>query len=200
MPWKVDYAHTSIGFSIRHMMITNVRGRFEKFTIETGLDEDKVNKIHDANILTEDDFLNSHLTVQIEVASINTNAADRDAHLRSPDFFNAEKYPYITFKAKRGEKKDDSHGKLIGDLTIRDVTKEVALDVEYLGQAQTPWGAHNAGFEATTRINRKDWGLTWNVALESGGWLVGDDVRIDIAIEFTKVAEPAQAEEQKATA
>ncbi len=200
MSWKVDYAHSSIGFSVRHMMITTVRGRFEKFTIDTQIDEDEINKIHNSNVLTEDDILNSHLEVQIETASINTNQPDRDAHLRSADFFNAEKYPVITFKAKRGEKKDDTHGKLIGDLTIRDVTKPVTLDVEYLGQATNPWGATAAGFEATTKINRKDWGLNWNVALETGGWLVGDDIKIDITIEFTKVAEPAKAAESAATA
>ncbi len=192
MSWQVDYAHTHVGFSVRHMMISTVRGQFDKFNIDAHIDENELDKIHEAGILKEDDLLNSKLEVQIEAASINTGHPDRDAHLRSPDFFNADKYPYITFKSKQGEKIDDSHGRLIGDLTIREVTKQVALDVEFLGQAKTPWGAINAGFEARTKINRKDWGLGWNVALETGGWLVGDEIKVDIEIEFTRVPEPAK--------
>jgi polyisoprenoid-binding protein YceI len=199
MSWQVDYAHTQIGFAVRHMMISTVRGRFEKFTIQTHIDEDEINKIHDTGVLTEEDILNSHLEVQIEAASINTREEKRDAHLRSPDFLDAEKYPYVTFKATRGEKIDDSRGRLIGDLTIRDVTKPVVLDAEFLGRAKTPWGAESAGFEARTKINRKDWGLTWNVALETGGWLVADEISIDIEIEFTKVPEPVKPEPQAAT-
>ncbi len=200
MSWQVDYAHTSIQFSVRHMMISTVRGQFEKFKIDSEIDEDEVNQIHDKGTLTEDDLINSKLHVQIEAASINTRAADRDAHLRSPDFFNAEKYPYITFQAKGGQKIDEEHAKLFGDLTIRDVTKPVTLNVEYLGQAKTPWGTTNAGFSAKTKINRKEWGLTWNVALETGGMLVGDDINVDIEIEFTRVPEPVQQPAAAATA
>ncbi len=200
MHWKVDYPHTHVAFSVRHMMISTVRGKFEKFEIDSHIEDEEANKIHDTGVLTEDDVLNSRLIVKIDAASINTGAADRDAHLRSPDFFNVEKYPYLTFKATRGEKIDDAHGRLIGDLTIKDVTKPVTLDVESLGQAKTPWGTINAGFEATTKINRRDWGLTWNVALETGGWLVGDDIKVDIGIEFTQVPEPAQAAPEAAAA
>ncbi len=200
MSWQVDYAHTHIGFSVRHLMISTVRGQFDKFKIDAHIDEDEINKIHDANVLTEDDVLNSKLEVQIEAASINTRDAQRDGHLRSPDFFDVEKYPYITFKGKRGIKKDESHGQLVGDLTIRDVTKEVTLEVDFLGQGKTPWGSINAGFEATTKINRKDWNLTWNVALETGGWLVGDDIKVDIAIEFTKMPEPVAQPAEAAAA
>lgn len=189
MHWKIDMAHTSISFAVRHLMVSTVRGKFDKFTVETHIDEDEVNKIHDSGTLTEDDILNSHLTVKIETASINTGVADRDAHLRSADFFDVEKYPFITFKAKRGEKRDESHGRLIGDLTIRDVTREITLDGEFLGQAKTPWGTINAGFNAMTKISRKDWGLTWNVALETGGWMVGDEIKIETDIEFTQVPE-----------
>lgn len=192
MTWKVDYAHTHIGFSVRHMMLSTLRGQFEKYTISAHIDEEEIGKIHDAGVLTEDDVLNSKLEVQIEAASINTREADRDKHLRSPDFLNAEKYPYVTFKAKRGVKQDETHGQLIGDLTIRDVTREVVLDVEFLGQAKSPWGASSAGFEGHTKINRKDWALTWNVSLETGGWLVADEIKIDIEIEFTKAAEPVK--------
>jgi polyisoprenoid-binding protein YceI len=189
MHWKIDQAHTSIQFSVRHLMIATVRGKFDKFTVETHIDEDEVNKIHDAGILTEDDIINSRLEVHIEAASVNTGVPDRDAHLRSADFLNAEKYPYVIFKAKRGEKKDETHGRLIGDLTIRDVTREVVLDGEFLGQSKTPWGTINAGFNAQTKINRKDWGLMWNVALETGGWMVGDEIKIETDIEFTQVPE-----------
>ncbi len=192
MSWQVDYAHTQIRFSVRHMMISTVRGQFEKFKIDTHIDEEEINRIHDSNVLTEDDVLNSRLEVNIEAASINTREPKRDEHLRSADFFDAAKYPYITFKAKRSEKIDDAHGRLIGDLTIRDVTKPVTLNVEFIGQAKSPWGAVSAGFEASTKINRKEWGLAWNVALETGGWLVGDEINVDIEIEFAQVPEPVK--------
>ena len=199
MSWQVDYAHTTVQFSAKHMMISTVRGQFEKFNIDAHIDEDEINTIHAKETLTEDDLLNSKLHVQIEAASINTRQADRDAHLKSPDFLNAEKYPYITFLMTGGKKIDEEHGKLYGNLTVRDVTKPVTLDVEFLGQAKTPWGATNAGFSAKTKINREEFGLTWNVALETGGWLVGRDITVDIEIEFTrqpeavKQAEPALA-------
>ncbi len=119
----------------------------------------------------------------------------RDDDLRSPHFFDVEKYPYITFKAKRGEKIDETHGRLIGDLTIRDVTKEVVLNGEFLGQAKTPWGTMNAAFHAHTQINRKDWGLTYNMALETGGFMVGDEVNIETDIEFARMAEPVKPAE-----
>ena len=192
MSWQVDYAHTQIRFSVRHMMISTVRGQFEKFKIDAHIDEDEINLIHDSNVLTEDNILNSRLEVQIEAASINTRDPKRDEHLRSADFFDAAKHPYITFKAKRGEKIDDTHGRLIGDMTIRDVTKPFTLNVEFLGQAKSPWGAVSAGFEASTKFNRKEWGLAWNVALETGGWLVSDEINVDIGIEFAQVPEPVK--------
>lgn len=193
MSWQVDYAHTSINFSARHMMITTVRGHFGKFTIDAHFDDAEIQKIHDTSVLTEDDILNSRLEVKIDAASIDTRMGDRDKHLRSADFLNVEQYPYVTFRGKRGVKLDDHNGKLIGDLTIRDITREVTLDVEFIGEAKTPWGAHNAGFSARTKINRKDWNLSWNVALETGGWLVGDEIKIDIEVEFTRVPEMAPA-------
>lgn len=189
MSWQVDYAHTGVHFSVRHMMISTVRGEFGKLTVDTHLDENEIDKLHATNFLTEDDILNSHLVVKIDAASINTRAADRDNHLRSPDFLDVAQYPAIVFKMKRGEKIGDHHGKLIGDLTIRNVTREVVLDVEFLGQATSPWGVRSAGFNAETKISRKDWGLNWNVALETGGWLVGDEIKIDIEIEFTHAPE-----------
>ena len=179
MSWTIDPAHAQITFSARHMMIMNVSGGFENF--EGSVDFD------------EQDPTNSSVEVKIEVASLNTNESQRDEHLKSADFLDAEKYPYITFKSKRIEKIDDSHGRIIGDLTIRDVTKEVVLETEYLGQAQSPWGTTSAGFNAHTKINRKDFGLTWNVALETGGVLVGDEVSINIELELVKQPEAEAA-------
>jgi polyisoprenoid-binding protein YceI len=127
--------------------------------------------------------------VAINTASINTRDEQRDGHLRSPDFFNTADYPRMTFKSKRVEQSNDSHGRLIGDLTIRGVTREVTLDVEYYGLVKSPFGTTNAGFSAKTSINRKDWDLTWNVALETGGWLVSDTINIEIELELVQVAE-----------
>ena len=124
-----------------------------------------------------------------------TGEERRDTHLRSADFLDVEKSPYLTFKSTRVERVDESHGKLVGDLTIRDVTHSVTLDVEYAGQAKTPWGTLSAGFNAQTKINRKDWNLNWNVALETGGWLVGDTITITIELELVKqVEQPQQAD------
>jgi polyisoprenoid-binding protein YceI len=176
MSWKIDPPHTEINFTVRHMMISNVRGRFERFSGTVEFDEQ-----HPAA---------STVDVQIETASINTKDAQRDGHLRSPDFLNAEQYPYITFKSKRVEVVDANHGRIFGDLTIRDITREVVLDTEYSGTAKSPFGHSSAGFTATTTINRKDWNLEWNVALETGGWLVGDEIKISIEIELIKVDEP----------
>lgn len=179
MPWQIDSAHSSVDFSVRHMMISTVRGSFAKFAGTVDLDET--------------DPARSSVNVQIEAASIDTRESQRDTHLRSADFFDVERYPYITFKSKRVEALDDSHARVVGDLTIRDVTREVVLDTEYTGQAKSPWGTTSAGFEAQTRIRRGDWGLTWNAALETGGWLVGDEIKISIQLEVVK--QPEQAEQ-----
>jgi polyisoprenoid-binding protein YceI len=157
------------------MMISNVRGQFEKFS--GTVDFDEVNPVK------------SKAVVQIEVASINTRDEKRDAHLKSADFFDVEKYPVMSFTSTRIDVKDKSHGVLYGDLTIRNVTNQVALDVEFNGLAKSPWNTTNAGFSAKTQIKRKDWGLTWNVALETGGWLVGDEINISIELEIIKQAE-----------
>ncbi len=179
MSWTIDSAHTEVNFTVRHMMISNVRGQFQKVNGTVEFDE-----AHPANAL---------INVQIEAASINTKEEKRDAHLKSPDFFDAEKYPYLTFKGKRVEVQDTSHARLIGDLTIRDVTREVVLDVEYNGSAKSPWGTTSAGFSAKTTIKRKEWNLNWNVALETGGWLVGDDIHVNIELEIVKQPEAAPA-------
>lgn len=174
MSWQIDTAHSQIQFTVRHLMISKVRGSFEKFSGTVTLDESAP--------------ANTTVDVQIETGSVNTREPQRDGHLRSPDFFNSEAFPLMTFKSKRVDVVDGHHAKLIGDLTIRDVTREVTLDVEYLGQAKSPWGTTSAGFTATTKINRKDWNLTWNQALETGGVLVGEEVEISIELELVKQA------------
>lgn len=187
MSWTIDPPHTRATFKARHMMITNVTGSFDQVTGTVNFDEEHPKK--------------SSVDVKIDAASFDTKDAKRDAHLKSPDFLNVGEYPYIQFKSKRVEKIDDTHAKVVGDLTIRDVTKEVVLDVEYMGKAKSPWGAWSAGFYASTKINRKEWDLNWNVALETGGWLVGDTITIEIDAEIIKQPEeqPA-ADTEKATA
>ena len=180
MAWAIDPVHSEIGFSTRHMMISTVRGRFEKFSGAVNFDEAAPAR--------------STVEVQIEAASVNTKEAQRDGHLKSPDFFDAAKYPYLTFKSKQVKVVDSQHAKLVGDLTIRDVTKEVVLDVEYSGQAKSPWGTTSAGFSAQTKINREDWGLTWNQTLETGGVLVSKDINISIEVEIVKQPEAAKAQ------
>lgn len=175
MCWKIDNAHSLVEFSVRHMMISTVRGRFERFsgTVE----------------FNENDLAASSVDVQIEAASINTNEPQRDNHLRSADFFEAEKYPFLSFKSTRVEKVNENSGRIYGELTIRNITRPVVLETEYNGQAKSPWGTTSAGFTANTKINRKDWNLVWNQALETGGVLVGDEIKIHIELEIVKVAE-----------
>ena len=172
MPWQMDKAHSDIQFAVRHMMISTVRGRFEEF-----------DGTFDVN---EADPTQSKIEVVIQAASVNTKEPQRDADLKSPNFLDVEKYPTLTFKSTRIEKIDDAQARMIGDLTIKDITKEVVLDVEYAGQAKSPWGTVSAGFTATTKIDRKDWGLTYNAVLETGGVLVGDEVKINIELELIK--------------
>jgi polyisoprenoid-binding protein YceI len=182
MAWQIDTAHSEIQFSARHMMISTVRGQFKIFTGAVEADEQNPTA--------------AKVDVRIEAASLLTGDEKRDGHLRSPDFFDVETYPSITFKSTRVEQLDDQRGKLYGDLTIRDVTKPVTLDVEYAGQAKTPWGTTSAGFSAQTKISRKEWGLNWNVALETGGWLVSDEIKISIELELVKpVEQEAEVEE-----
>lgn len=182
MSYQIDHAHSQIQFTVRHMMISKVRGWFEKFDGTVELDENTP--------------ANSTVDVQIEAASINTREPQRDAHLRSPDFLDAEKYPSLTFKSTQVAVLDKMHAKLHGDLTIRGVSRPVVLDVEFSGQAKSPWGTTSYGFSGTTVINRKDWGLEWNKTLETGGWLVGDEITVDIELELVKV--PEEVKEQAA--
>ena len=179
MSWKIDPSHTRAVFSVRHMMISNVHGQFHNVTGTVNFDEAQPTR--------------SSVDVQIEAASIDTNDERRDGHLKSPDFLDAENHPYITFVSKRIEVVDEDHGRIYGDLTIRGVTREVVLATEYNGQAKGPYGSQSAGFTATTKLNRKDFGLTWNMGLETGGVLVGDVVNISIELEIVKQAVPEVA-------
>lgn len=180
MSYNLDLAHSHVQFTVRHMMISKVRGTFENFD--------------GTFLMDEQNPANSVINVRIEADSINTREEKRDAHLRSADFFDAEKYPYLTFQSTRVEMLDETSAKLYGDLTIRDVTKPVVLNVEYNGSAKSPWGSTSFGFNASTTINRKDWNLGWNVALETGGMLVGDEIKIDIELELVKVEEQEKVE------
>lgn len=187
MSWTIDNAHSEVTFSVRHMMISNVRGFFERFSGTVDFQPEEPAR--------------STVDVQIEAASINTREPKRDAHLRSADFLNSDEYPYLTFKSKRVEVVDKTHGRIIGDLTIRGKTHEVVLDTEYSGMAKSPWGSYSAGFSARTRINRKDWDLTWNQTLETGGMLVADEININIELEIVRQeAAPEAAEAEKAAA
>lgn len=179
MSWAIDTSHTHLQFTVRHMMLSKVRGAFEKFSGSVNLDE-----MNPANTTVD---------IQIETGSINTRDPQRDGHLRSPDFFNSDAFPYMNFKSKSVRVTGENTAVLTGDLTIRDITREVNLEVEFLGFSKSPWGTRNAGFEAKTRILREDWGLTWNVALETGGWLVGKEVEINIELELVQQPETVQA-------
>jgi polyisoprenoid-binding protein YceI len=179
MSWQIDNAHSEVNFTVRHMMISNVRGRFEKFSGTVEFDQQNP--------------ANSTVDVQIEAASINTREAQRDGHLRSPDFLDVENFPYLTFKSTRVDVIDSQHARLVGDLTIRNTTREVVLEAVYSGMSKSPWGTTSAGFTASTKINRKDWDLTWNVALETGGWLVGEEIKIELEMELIKQAETVAA-------
>lgn len=179
MAWQIDTAHSAVHFTVRHMMISNVRGEFQKLEGTINFDEE-----HPENTTVD---------IRIDASSINTREAQRDAHLRSADFLDVENYPYITFKSTRVERTGDLTAKLYGDLTIRGVTKPVILDVEHTGIVTNPWGNLSAGFEASTKINRKEWGLTWNQALEAGGVLVGDEIKINIEVELIKAVQAETA-------
>ena len=170
--WTIDPTHSIAEFAVKHLVVTTVKGRFRELEGTLEIDE-----AHPQN---------SVVSVSIDVASIDTNVADRDAHLRSDDFFNAEKYPKITFRSTRVEVPDDTHFKLAGDLTIRDVTREVVLDGEYEGQVDDPWGSRRAAFAATSEISRKEFEVKWNQLIETGGAVVGDKVKITLEIEAVR--------------
>jgi len=172
---EIDPAHSSATFSIRHMTISNVRGEFGKVTGKVNWDDADVAK--------------STAEATIDATTINTHEPKRDAHLKSPDFFDAEKYPTITFKSTHVQKVGPNHLKITGDLTMHGVTRPVTLDATYTGEVKDPLGtASKRGASATTKLNRKDFGLTWNKAMEAGGVLVGDEVDIALELELIKKA------------
>lgn len=166
--WTIDAAHSELGFVARHLMVTKVRGSFKDFegTVKVG-----------------DQITDSQVSAVAQIASIETGSADRDAHLKSADFFDVENNPTMSFVST--EVTADS---LTGDLTIKGITKPVTFDLEFTGLATDPWGNQKAGFEASADINRKDWGLEWNVALEGGGVLVSEKIKINLDIQLTKTA------------
>ena len=167
--WTVDKTHSNVDFQVKHMVISTVRGHFREFEGTLYIDQGQPE--------------NSRVTASIDVASIDTNAEDRDAHLRSDDFFNTDDYPKMTFTSTNVERVNDSRFRVTGDLTIRDVTQEVVLDGEYHGPITDPWGGSRAAFDATTEISRKEFNVRWNQALETGGLVVSDNVKIHLHIE-----------------
>lgn len=179
MSWQIDPSHSHITFTVRHMMISKVRGRFEAFSGSVNFDE--------ANPA------NTTVNIEVDLTSVNTRDEKRDGHLKSPDFFDVEKYPTMTFLSNRVEQIDAHNGRLYGNLTIKGISKEIVLEVTYAGTAKSPWGIVSAGFSARGAVNRKEWGLNWNQALETGGVLVGDEINIEIELELVEVAEAQTA-------
>lgn len=173
--WTIDPVHTLVEFAAKHMMIATVKGRFAEVGGTVRMDEGDVTR--------------STVEVEIDAASIDTRSADRDAHLRSADFLDVENHPKLTFRGRRIEAAGEGEFRLIGDLTIRGTTREVVLDVEDGGRAADPWGGERAAFSAKTKIDRRDFGLEWNQTLETGGVLVGHDVRISLEVELVRVQE-----------
>lgn len=171
--YQLDSVHSSVGFSVKHMMIAKVHGTFEKLSGKLVFDKNDLGK--------------TSAEATIEAGSINTRESQRDTHLRSPDFFDVEKFPFLTFKSKTITGSLDGDLKVTGDLTIKGITKPVTLDVEGpTAELKDPYGNLKIGLSATTKIKRKEFGLTWNVALEAGGVLVGDDVTITLDLQFVK--------------
>jgi polyisoprenoid-binding protein YceI len=168
--WVLDPAHSELTFKVKHLMISSVKGEFKNFTTE----------------IDNEDFENGSVKVNVETSSIFTNNTDRDNHLKSADFFDVENHPTLAFESTKITKVDDNEYKLKGLLTIKGVSKEVILDAEFGGTNKDPWGNVKAGFSYSGKISRKDWGLNWNAALETGGVLVSDDVKISGEVQFVK--------------
>jgi polyisoprenoid-binding protein YceI len=170
--WNLDNAHSDVAFRVRHLLVSTATGKFKNFT---------------SNVTTEgDDFSTANIEFTVETGSIDTGMADRDNHLRGDDFFNSEKYPTMHFKSTGVKHVEGDQYAVSGNLTIRDVTQPITLDVEFGGIAKDPWGNTKAGFEVNAKIKRKEFGLTWDVLTEAGGAVVGDEVKIHANIEFAK--------------
>ena len=184
MSWEIDATHSQATFSVKHMMISTVRGHFEVLSGKLHIDEDHPD--------------NSWVEAEVDAASINTRDARRDGHLRSPDFFDVEKYPKITFKSTKVTPTGNNEYRVTGDLTMHGVTKEETLHADYSGQVKDLYGLQRAAFSVKGKINRKDFGLNWNVGLEAGGVLVGEDVNIEIDLAAVQKAAVQEAATQTA--
>src|SRR5688500_15353934 len=183
--YKIDVDHSDIMFKVKHMMISTATGYFKKFdaTVET----------------TGNDFTNAKVTFEADIDSVDTKNEQRDTHLKSDDFFNAAQFPKLTFRSTSIEKEGEGEYKLKGDLTIRDITKPITLDVDYNGSTKDPWGFERAGFEVTGKMNRKEYGLKWSAVTEAGGLVVDDIVKLQMNVEFVKQADAANATADKNT-
>lgn len=170
--WAVDPTHSEVQFKVKHLMITNVTGSFKQFDVSATTEED--------------DFSTAQLQFSAPIESISTNNAQRDGHLKSADFFDAEHHPELTFKSTKVEKVDDDEYTVYGDFTIKGITKETKLKLELGGITKDPYGNTKAGFTIAGKINRNDYGLTWNAALETGGVMVSEDVRLNAEIQLVK--------------
>lgn len=170
--WVLDPTHSELVFKVKHLMITNVKGEFTNFSAE----------IHSNG----EDFSKASVKATIDATSISTNNTDRDAHLKSPEFFDTEAHKELTFEGTSFTKSDDSTFKLTGNLTIKGISKEVTFNVDFGGLNKDPWGNEKAGFSLEGKINRKDWGLNWNAALETGGVMVSEEVKVSAEMEFVK--------------
>lgn len=179
MAWSIDTAHSSVGFTARHLGLSKVRGSFTGFSGE--LDGDP------------SDLTTASGRFEVQMASIDTGSTDRDAHLKSAEFFDVEKYPTMTFVSKSVTTDGDDYN-VTGDLTIKDVTREVTLDLEHGGETTDPFGNHKVGGTLTGTINRSDWGLTWNVPLDSGGWLVSEKIALEIDLQAAESKEAVEEE------
>ena len=173
--WQIDQTHSNVEFAVRHLMISNVKGRFGDIAGAVTLDSENPRA--------------AQVDVTLQTASIDTRQEQRDAHLRSADFFDVERFPTITFRGKRVDGDTDGEFRLYGDLTIRDVTRPIVLDVTKEGEGSDPWGNMRAAYSAKTQINRRDFGLTYNMALETGGVVVGDEIKISVDVELTAAQE-----------
>jgi polyisoprenoid-binding protein YceI len=170
--WVLDPTHSEVGFKVKHLMFTNVSGNFTKFEATATSDDEN--------------FDNATFDFSADVDSINTNNADRDGHLKSGDFFDAEKFPKLTFKSTSVTKADEGEYAVTGDLTLHGETKPVTLAVEFGGIQKDPWGNIKSGFSIVGKVNRKDFGLTWNAALETGGVMLGEEVKLALELQFVK--------------
>lgn len=179
MAWSIDPAHSSVGFTARHLGLSKVRGLFTEFSGEVEGEPS--------------DLTTASGRLEVDMASVDTGSPDRDAHLKSADFFDVEKYPKMTFVSRSVTRNGDDY-KVVGDLTVKDVTREVTLDLEHGGEITDPFGNRKVGGTLTGTINRSDWGLTWNVPLDSGGWLVSEKIALEIDLQVVESKEAAEKE------